>query len=177
MRSCPPGASLRKSRTSYDESGRPCSRISSASSALVRLEWAVDCFRLDGQLERPHPHEPGRRRIRQRLSDGSLETGIGLPDEEQGDAHAAESTFHDGGIRPFDVRRGSHLLPAQQVGLCARAVELPVQIGDPVLENDPITFRHGRLRSDPDADQDPDDQRQEDSRQRGDVVAEVEHSP
>jgi hypothetical protein len=66
------------------------------------------------------------------------------------------------------------LLTAQEVGGRSRVGPLLLSLGQVVLEDAELALRDVGLRRDPYTDENPDDQRQEDGRQRGNVIAKVE---
>ena len=73
-----------------------------------------------------------------------------------------------------EVGRG--VLPAPEVvRVCVRGVDLLLEVGDSAVEAVPLGVVDEAATGDPDPDQDPDHEHQEHRRERGDVVAEVEH--
>jgi len=81
------------------------------------------------------------------------------------------------GVRALDEVLGGLLAPLEIVGARVRRLDLLLQPRDLPLEVVALGVVDEAPARDSDADQDPDDEHQEDGRERGDVVAQVEHGP
>src|SRR6185312_3830435 len=111
----------------------------------------------------------------QRAVDGGGGAAVVRPDVHDGDLLALQAVADERRVRLVDEALG-RLAVAREVG------RLGCLVVEPLLQARELVLEELRLRSvdeatvgDPDADQDPDDQREEDGRERGDVVAKVKH--
>jgi hypothetical protein len=97
------------------------------------------------------------------------------PDHEHGHAPPAQPVRHERLVDGVRKRLRRLLLRLERRGLLRGGLDLRGENVDLVLEQLPLGVLDDPLARDPDPDHDAHDERQEDGRQRGDVVAEVEH--
>src|SRR5215210_5455903 len=139
----------------------------------VRGERRVDLAHVDRNLDRTHAELPARG-VGERPVDGRADRASARPDEDQGDALPTQAIPCERRVGQLDVLESRRLLAREAPLLLRRVVELPAQVRDLSLEQ--AVRRLVDVVGQADPDEDADDQREEDGRERGDVIAEVEHS-
>jgi hypothetical protein len=100
---------------------------------------------------------------------------VGLAHREKSHPPSTKTPVHDGEIRGVDVVVRRLTLASEQVCLVGQVLVALPKLVDSLLQDPALGSLDVGSGSESGADQDADDQREEDGRQRGDVVAEVEH--
>ena len=139
--------------------------------ALVEESVAdVLCVHRHGERDRPR-HRLGAG-VSQRSFDRVVDPAVDRADEQHADALSRQEVVHH--RRVGELERLLRLL--QLAHLSQRRVAITLGVCKLVLRDAQIHLVRDAAAREPDADEDPDDQRDEDRRERRDVVAKVEHA-
>ena len=140
--------------------------------ALLGLEEVVQGGRVDGQLE---GEEPDRCpiRVRERFLDRRAELAVDRAEEHDRVPAVDQPVLHQRRIGVVDqvLRMLEHLLLARPA--FPRRVQLVLELGDPARAQGILGAAD--LSRQRDTQDDPDGEREKDRRERGDVIAEIEH--
>ena len=121
---------------------------------------------------RPDDGSPG---VAHRLADRERDRPVDRADEQHRDLLALEPAGNDSRVRRIGEVLQRHLAAARRLEGLLRSVALLPHVLDLAIQVRPLGVVHEPLAGEADADEDPDHERDEDGRQRRDVVAEVEH--
>ena len=145
-----------------------------AAELGLLAQRCLDRLQAQRQLERAHPGDPPVGVLLDLTLD-RVHGRVDGPEHEHGQVLLLEPLGGQGGVRALDEVLGRLLTPLEVVRVRIGGVDLILQAGDPGVETVSLRVVDEAAAGDTDADQDPDDEHQEDRRERRDVVAEVEH--
>ena len=146
-----------------------------AGELLARLQSRLDRVETKRHRDRAHPRDAPTRVVVDRRLHEVQRLLIDGADDDHGDALPDKTFLREHRIRALDELLRC-LLPALEVlRVRARGVDLLLEVVDSAVEPVALGIVDEPAARDPDTDQDPHHEHQEHRRERGDVVAEVEH--
>ena len=146
-----------------------------AGELLARLQSRLDGVETKRRRDGAHPRDASARVVVDRRLHEVQRLLIDGADDDHGEALPGQAILREHRIRALDELLRC-LLPALEVlRVRARGVDLLLELVDSAVEPVALGIVDEPAARDPDTDQDPHHEHQEHRRERGDVVAEVEH--
>ena len=139
---------------------------------LLKRTLSTFCAFTGTESEIDARHRARRRRPCSVLSIACIDPAVDRADEQHADALSRQEVVHQ--RRVGELERFLRLLQLAHLSQCG--VALTLGLVALFLRDPQIRLVRDAAAREPDADEDPDDQRDEDRRERRDVVAKVEHA-
>ena len=146
-----------------------------AGELLARRQSRLDGVETKRHRDGAHPRDASARVVVDRRLHEVQRLLIDGADDDHGEALPGKAILREHRIRALDELLRCLLPALEVVRVRVRGVDLLLELVDSAVEPVALGIVDEPAARDPDTDQDPHDEHQEHRRERGDVVAEVEH--